>query len=235
MPTRGPYTPTNRHGRIDRGCPQRERGKIVAVAADEDRIAHALEESASDDYDLQMDAIRRLGELGGAPAEHRLIHLLQHDEDLEVREAAADALGGIQTNEAREALCTAVLNDREVFLVRGVAAEALARHDHPDSIAVLMEALPDDLITHKAARTLGSLRAKAALDPLRAAAQSTELPPGDRGIATEALGKVAGDRVVELMKPLLSDPAWEVRQASALATGTLGTTGCQRSARASAR
>jgi len=180
---------------------------------------------------------------------------LKHDligSDPDKRKLAADLLGRLGTPEARAALVNA-LSHASAY-VRINAAEALGQGGDADCIPALVHTLRGDSMPNVrqcAARSLGDLKAKAAVSALldaledtdmrviRAAARSlgeigeiaaeekllrliTNDDPLLRQASAQSLGQVMSSRALPHLITALNDPKWIVRQSAAEALGRLG-------------
>lgn len=96
---------------------------------------------------MRAEAARSLALIGSDLSVQPLICAMLSDQEVEVRDAAAYALGfcaeGTQTQQAVEALTSVVAAQNEMPMVRGTAAEALANLAEVQSTPVLIGTLQD--------------------------------------------------------------------------------------------
>jgi len=166
--------------------------------------------------DHVKDALRKIG----APAVEPLIQALK-DEDLIFRVEAAVVLGNIDTRRAIEPLAQ-VLKDGYPF-VREKAAEALGSIGDARAVGPLVQALEDkDKDVQKAAvGALGKIGDPMAVEPLIQTFRDKKLPGSVRGQAVEALVKIEGVRVAELLIETLEDESDSVQLPAMGALGTM--------------
>jgi len=162
------------------------------------------------------------GSRGGVPsaAAEPLIGALS-DSDVEVRKAAAHALGEIEDPRAVDALVAALRRDTDAG-VRETAAWALGQLEDHKAVPALMEALQHDAVPavrNRAAWALGQMEDKSSVEALGAALrdQSAEV----RRTAVWALGQIEDTRAVPFLVPALSNPDADVRKQSAWALGQI--------------
>ncbi|MHA1879364.1 MAG: HEAT repeat domain-containing protein [Candidatus Heimdallarchaeota archaeon] len=145
------------------------------------------------------------------------------NENWEVREAAAEALGKIGTPAAEEALLTAIKKDKD-WEVRAAAAEALGKIGTPAAVKALQKAIKKDKdweVRAVAAEALGTIGTPAAVKALQKAIKK------DKGwevrAAAEALGAIGTEKALTALQTALKSRHLLVRVAAAEALGKIGT------------
>jgi HEAT repeat protein len=141
------------------------------------------------------------------------------DGNWRARKAAAEALGKIGDRQALPALLEA-LKDRDEDVLR-VAAEALGKIGDPQAVPALMEALKDrdGDVRRAAAGALGSIGDRQILPALLNALKDEKW--WVREAVAEALGKIGVPAIPALLKAL-KDRDGDVRRAAAKALGEIG-------------
>ena len=118
-----------------------------------------LARSPLEERTTRLLAVEGLGGKGDTQAQGTLLHLLEHDDDPHVREAAANALGrGVGTGDEVQALTDALRTDPDTY-VRAAALGAIVHHD-PDAALRQARALArqaDDPLGALASRALAVL------------------------------------------------------------------------------
>jgi len=154
-------------------------------------------------------------------AEHKvrgLIKALKH-EDVNVRQAASQALGEIRDVSALEPLVE-TLKDR-VPVVRAAAVQALGEIGDAHVLAHLIEALNDIAIVRAAAaQALGKIGDPRSVEPLVNYIQDSD--NNVRHIVVQALGRIGDPRAVNPTIAMLSDKSANVRATAAIALELLG-------------
>ncbi|MEW6381536.1 MAG: HEAT repeat domain-containing protein [bacterium] len=138
------------------------------------------------------------------------------DQDPQVREDAAEALGKIKNVRAVEPLIAALKDESPK--VRENAAEALGRIRDAGAVNSLIVALQDEdrNVREEAAEALGRIgKAGAAVEPLIAALRDEDQEVREE--AAEALGKIKDLRAVEPLIAALKDEEPEVKENAARA------------------
>ena len=141
------------------------------------------------------------------------------DENSDVRQAAAYALGEIKDPRAVEPLIAA-LKDEDSD-VRKAAARALGEIKDPRAVEPLIAALEDEELRVRAAAAEALVKIGApAVEPLIAALEDEELRV--RAAAAEALGQIGDARAVAPLIAALKDTDKYVRKAATEALGKIG-------------
>ena len=140
----------------------------------------------------------------------------------EVREQAAEVLGGIGSDGAIEALAHSLFNDLEES-VRAVSTRSMASLNLELLVEILQEH-PEPIMREAAAISLGRKGDPKALSPLgNTLVNRPDSNEGVREAAASALGDLLMPEAVEpLSQALDTDESPEVRKASAAALGALG-------------
>lgn len=178
-----------RHGDKDR------RVRMVACWAlarvGDERAAPVLGEALKDDdAQFRAAAAQSLAELNFPEAIETLINSMSDDISVEVRVAAAYALGLQGDNRALDPFIAKLHELDEQPSVRGMVAEALADLGDRRAVAALIAALTDDSaeVRFWSAFALGRLGDRRALPELRRlAANDTALLPGHGRVSAESL------------------------------------------------
>jgi HEAT repeat protein len=138
------------------------------------------------------------------------------DEEWDVRQAAARALGKIKDPRAVKPLIAALKDEK--WDVRQAAAEALGEIGAP-AVEPLIATLKDkdSDVRQAAAEALGKIGDAHAVEPLIAALKDKDSDV--RQAAAYALGEIQARRAVEPLFGALKDELWCVRQAAAEALG----------------
>ncbi|GBE93623.1 NACHT domain-containing protein [Nostoc cycadae] len=159
--------------------------------------------------DLEIHQLLKLEFLGITHSEDAIYFLNNslHNEDSNVRNSAAEALGRIGNKAAVNYLITA-LQDEDV---RWTAAETLGNIGNEAAVNYLIAALQDededDYVRWTAAVALGKIGNEAAVNPLIAALQNEHFFV--RMSAAEMLGKIASSDILHHIWELqLKTPAW---------------------------
>ena len=159
----------------------------------------------------------------GKQAVEQLIQTLK-DEDSQVRDGAAQALGEIGDKRAVEPLINVLKADKN-FYVRGGAANALGKLKDTGAVEPLINALKADknsYVRGGAANALGKLKDTRAVEPLINALKADE-DSHVRWGAANALGELKDTGAVEpLINALKADEDSEVRWVAAQALGEIG-------------
>jgi HEAT repeat protein len=167
----------------------------------------------------KRQAVALIGERGDSTFVPALLHLLS-DQNKEVRQIAADALGGLGVPAVPGLI--AALADENYQVVEGAigAIEKIGLAAEP----ALVNALKHDKsrIRFFAARCLGNLGVQSAFDPLRELLQD----PDDlvRLNAIKALKQIGGAGLMEVFLPALKDPYPSVCQEAVDGLHALGNT-----------
>ena len=153
----------------------------------------------------QLKASKPIGSFAG-------IQKLSKASSSSARVQAAEQLGRLKTPLAVEELVRAL--DDVALPVREGAASALGEIGDPRATLPLVGKLTDPAsgISSAAATALGKIGDKSALPALAAAAQLG--PPPRRLAAMEALGRLPGSSVTEILSVLLADPDQSIRTAA---------------------
>lgn len=163
--------------------------------------------------ELSIEALANTGTV----ALPQLIHALRNNEDHNVRNGAAKALGLIGHADAFPALAAALRD--EDFGVATTAATAIAELHDPRSLDALLDAMPyfSKMNWGGIAGAIVLLGDERAIDPLIA-----ELKAGDKITATEALGGLKATKAIDLIVDLLNDTNMHCRSVAATALGDIG-------------
>ena len=142
------------------------------------------------------------------------------DPKLEVRQAAAAALGELKAEPGVDALA-ALYNDPEQAVV-DTAVQALAAIGSPSVTTPMIAALKLDNTETRitAARTLGALKAAGAVEPLAEVLDDSE--ESVRLAAAEALGQIGEEAASAALVKKLTDGSDELRTVCATALGRTG-------------
>ncbi len=153
----------------------------------------------------QLKASKPIGSFAG-------IQKLSKSGSSSARVQAAERLGRLKTPLAVEELVKAL--DDVALPVREQAALALGEIRDPRATLPLVGKLTDPAsgISGTAATALGKIGDRAALPALAAAAQLG--PPPRRLAAMEALGRLSGPTITEILSVLLADPDQTIRMAA---------------------
>lgn len=183
-----------------------------------------LEALKSRQWSRRLLAAERLGYLGDGVAVPALLDAL-HDPVLDVRFAAARSLAAHGETRAIPVAILAFdlpgnMNHRRVTETLGCFG--------PEAIEPLLEVLANREILYSinsinvAIRTLGLLRARAAVEPLTKLLEHSEFRV--RLNAVRSLGFIGDASVAPAVARLAGDPAWEVRNTVMQTLGKLGAT-----------
>lgn len=163
-----------------------------------------VKDLGSSDPELRLASVKALA-VGGHPDAEKLLLKALKDDDWEVLQIAAEALGKIEARKAFDPLVDLAL-EGPVRGVRRVAAESLARLDAAGAYQKLAHKLSGDLAV-PACEALGSLASaldgKAALKPLEKVLEGKEA--GARGAAARTLVLLAGGERRKRLEELLAD------------------------------
>ena len=142
------------------------------------------------------------------------------DEDAEIREQAASALGQLEDSSAVEPLTAALLNDVEPA-VREQAAWALGMIEDESAVDALAQVMndPDEDVREQAVWALGMIEAEAAVAPLIVALSDTSAET--RSQAAWSLGMIEDVASVDALAGALHDEDAEVREQAAWALGMI--------------
>jgi len=142
------------------------------------------------------------------------------DEDAEIREQAANALGQLEDSRAVEPLTAALLNDVEPA-VREQAAWALGMIEDESAVDALAQVMndPDEDVREQAVWALGMIEAEAAVAPLIVALSDTSAEI--RSQAAWSLGMIEDVAAVDALAGALHDEDSEVREQAAWALGMI--------------
>jgi HEAT repeat protein len=146
---------------------------------------------------LRLEACYSLLELGDPRAVACLRGALSRDADMDIRKAAAYALGWLRDRSAVPALVRTLENRREDASVRGMAAEQLGRLQDPAAIGALRRALKDDHMEVRfwAAYALGEYGPPDVIGDLDAlAAWDAAEIPGQGSVRDEAIEAIESIR-----------------------------------------
>jgi HEAT repeat protein len=191
-------------------------------------VTAALVKRLSDpDTRVRARSATACGRIGDPRAVNALERLLQQDPSIEVRTAAAEALGDIETSGSLKALLGAAADDSES--VRRVIADALGQFGSVDPVDTLVEYLDDDsesvrrtamfstveILSNAPSKQSHEVR-EATADKLEDATADEVIPPlseiltessgaPQRRNAAWLLGRVVGDEYRELARDALLD------------------------------
>lgn len=164
---------------------------------------------------------KTLGAIRATNATDDLIEALQTEGHGLVEGAAARALGEIGDRRATSALI-------HLLTARGTmseaASEALGKLNDPQAIPALMAALSHDWLGTRvqAARSLGKLKDRRALAPLKKVLGNFEADFALRQAAAEALGDLGACEAVPVLKEaLIRGAVWHVREKAAYSIARL--------------
>lgn len=170
--------------------------------------------------DVRVAAVHGLGELGNETVVvEPLINALQDDEEIEVQEAAAKALGRLASAKSIEALIS-VLGSPESKLT-AASVEALGQIGDNRAVEPLINLLShkDPKVRESVSFALGKLNDRKGIGPLIKTLDDQE--ERVRWFAADSLGKIgAVEAVIPLVK-LLSDKSARVRESVAKALGQI--------------
>ncbi len=181
---------------------------IVQIqAAEEDTVPHLISKLKSGDTIKREEAAYALGESSDPRALEPLLEVLQNQaEDGQVRMSAAMALGSLADCAAVEPLIEFVRVDMEKrtgIIAAGIGA--LGELKDPRAVPILLKALnnraEDWLYREMAARTLGSIGDRRAVDDLISAAYMGDT----RHDAIAALAQIGDAKAVETLIRALDD------------------------------
>ncbi len=167
---------------------------------------------------IRAQAAKALGALGRPQAVQPLATALAGNEP-DLQAAAAEALGALGGAAVDTLLDALRVQDAST---RRATVRALARVADPriiEPLCLLLKSEPDDWVRTNVATTLGKLKDKRALDPLRAALKDNH--PGVRDAAAEALHALGAAESIEDLAARLKDPDSDVRQRAAETLGRL--------------
>jgi len=190
---------------------------VKAKAGDAAAADALVEMLRSRDKAVRDAAYESLTE-AGAPAVPRLIAALE-DNDPNIREYAAGALGNIGDERAVEPLMDML---RTAHVRRYVAAWALGEVNAAGAVDLLIETMgePNDALQKESARALIKIGDKS----VPALIKALESPvPDRRKYACRALGVIQDHRAEARLIARLKDEDGDVVSAAALALGTAGT------------
>jgi HEAT repeat protein len=139
---------------------------------------------------VRVAACYALLDLGDNRATDCLGQVLSDDRDVEVRKAAAYALGWLRDHRGVQPLLQTLRNVQEDAEVRGMAAEQLGRLEDPLAVPELRHALLDERpeVRFWAAYALGSFASSEVIGDLEVLANSdTAAVPGQGSVRDEAL------------------------------------------------
>ncbi|MFH1868742.1 MAG: HEAT repeat domain-containing protein [Candidatus Omnitrophota bacterium] len=185
-----------------------------------DELKQAIEALYLPGEDGQIEALRRLGEMGDAASVSvPFIINMMSDASWKIRAAAVKALGAIGSANAVDSLINALKDENDT--VQYNAAIALGKIKDPKSTDPLLEVLSSSskYVRQYSAEALGELRdantAKYLLNLLNDAEADV------RASAAKALGKIGNKGAINFIAPLLNDLKPSVRYAAAEALAAL--------------
>ena len=172
------------------------------------QLAASLRLLLEGDFQARWEATKRLPILGKAAIAHLVPLVEDEDLDWEVRWFAARTLGNFNDSEALESLVHLLQKTHEPELIT-IAAEGLSQFG-AEGVSALMQlaAQPEHRLT--AIQALASIRHKAVLPPLLAAAQDGH--PLVRSTALAAIGHFRAPEVDPALLAAVNDPVAAVRQ-----------------------
>jgi HEAT repeat protein/V8-like Glu-specific endopeptidase len=206
-----------------------------SVTSEDDSLREESLESKCLDDEVRVEAIRVLGQIGGADPQSVLPSLIEalKDEKFEVRRNAATALGqlGHANLELVLPLLIEALKDKKERLTRGYVAQALGLIGQTDPQGVLpslIETLKDEegIVRGYVAQALGHIGQadpQGVLPLLTNALKDTD--ENVRGFAAQALGHIGQadpQSVLPLLTNALKDTDEKVREDVAQALGLIG-------------
>ncbi|MEM4389500.1 MAG: HEAT repeat domain-containing protein [Candidatus Micrarchaeia archaeon] len=192
------------------------------VGKKERRAKELLLELRASESEARAAAAAELGELGLPSIVPHLIPLLE-DNAWSVRLAALNALGKLNTRDARAAILRC-LGDRYTRVraeaVRWCGRLRMAESVEPLCRILLEEKLP--FIRCAVATALGEIGSPRAIGPLVRVLKGSE--HASRICAAQALGKIGGPAVVRALEDALKDRSAEIRREAATILRALGAT-----------
>jgi len=183
--------------------------------------------SGGNDSDERRAGARLVGQLQVAPALRLLKDIIEKDDDLLLRRAAASGLRQLQTPESMPIMERMVTNPNEDRFVRLSAAVGLAESNRPLGVAGLThifdEAAADGRGRELAFRALANLKDERPLPFMRQVATS-QAEPGYRLQAIRYLGAQGDQHALSVLNTLMHAPNEQpsIRDAAATAYAVIG-------------
>ena len=145
--------------------------RALGRVKDNPEAVAALAKAAQADkfWAVRSEAVRALGQIGGAAAEEHIAAALA-DESVAVRRTAAEMMGRFADAAAAVARLERLYQEDKAWRVRQSALAALARHKPDSALYTLKQAIaaesPDDILRNQALQSLGGLGKDEALPVL---------------------------------------------------------------------
>jgi len=181
-------------------------------------IPRLLEVSrGGEDFNVRINAIGGVAELGGKEVQADLVRLLD-DRDAEVRAAALRGLAHQKFAGAVEEVGQLMLEDETK---RGVAADVLGNMGHADALPFLRQVAedPDEDVRSRVAFALGKIGDPAALPILTSMLGDQRWTV--RANAVQSLGKIGDEGARSAVEAMGDDPNSQVRAAAEAALARL--------------
>jgi HEAT repeat protein len=146
---------------------------------------------------LIWEAFAAVGAVGSRAATRPLLRLIRTTDSVFKRQAAVFALGFLHDERARPMLTKILLDAKENARTRGLAAEGLGLlRARPGTLQALVELLRDASaeVRYSALCSLGALRGKTAVGPIRNLLGDPTIADGSMSVADRAAEVLAGIR-----------------------------------------